>query len=88
MQKISATELARNLRAVLDQVSERSEDYLVERSGKPVARISPGLGHMSAEQALADLYRVLPDHAAEGWLEDARRGMTGLDDSLRDPWDS
>ncbi|MGY6553371.1 MAG: hypothetical protein ACXIUM_02495 [Wenzhouxiangella sp.] len=33
MRKITATEPARNLRAVLDQVAQSGEDYLVERSG-------------------------------------------------------
>ena len=88
MRKITATELARNLRAVLDQVAESGEDYLVERSGRPVARVIPGLSQMSAEQALADLYRVLPESAAEGWLDDSWQGSARLEDELRDPWAS
>ena len=86
MQKITSTELARNLRAVLDRVRESGEAYIVERGGRSVAQVSPTPGQQNAEQALADLYRTLPAEAAEGWLEDARRGGDLLDDELRDPW--
>lgn len=88
MQKITATELARNLRAVLDRVRETGEAYIVERAGQPVVQVSPTPGEQSAAQALADLYRMLPPDAAESWLEDARRGRASLDDELRDPWAS
>ena len=88
MKKISATELARNLRAVLDRVRESGEAYIVERGGQPVVQVSPTPGEQSAEQALADLYRTLPTEAAEGWLDDARQGSQALDDKLRDPWAS
>jgi antitoxin (DNA-binding transcriptional repressor) of toxin-antitoxin stability system len=86
MRKITATELARNLRAVLDQVRESGEAYIVERGGQPVVQVSPTPGHQSAEQALADLYRTLSPETAAGWLEDARRGDEALDGALRDPW--
>ena len=86
MRKITATEPARNLRAVLDQVRESGEAYIVERGGQPVVQVSPTPGRQAAEQALADLYRTLSPEAAEGWQEDARRGGTRLDDALRDPW--
>ncbi len=88
MHKITATELARNLRAVLDRVRESGEACIVERGGQPVVQLSPTPGEQSAEQALADLYRTLSPEAAEGWLEDARRGSRTLDDELRDPWAS
>lgn len=88
MRKITATELARNLRAILDRVRESGEAYIVERGGQPVVQISPTPGEQSAEQALADLYRTLPPEVAEGWLEDAHRGSEALDDGPRDPWAS
>lgn len=88
MRKITATELARNLRAVLDQVRESGESYIVERGGQPVVQVSPTPGAQTAAQALADLYRTLPAEAVEGWMEDARRGRAALDETLRDPWDS
>lgn len=88
MQKITATELARNLRAVIDRVRETGEAYIVERGGQPVAQVSPTPGEQTAAQALADLYRTLPPDAAESWLEDARRGHEALADELQDPWAS
>ena len=88
MQKITATELARNLRAVMDRVRETGEGYIVERGGQPVVQVSPTPGVQTARQALADLYRLLPPEAAKGWLEDARRGGKALDDKPRDPWAS
>lgn len=88
MQRITATELARNLRALLDRVSEGREEYLVERGRRPVARIMPTPGEMAAEQAMADLYRTLDEGAGDEWLSDARKGGTALDDELRDPWAS
>ncbi|NGX16133.1 type II toxin-antitoxin system Phd/YefM family antitoxin [Wenzhouxiangella sp. XN24] len=86
MRKITATELARNLRAVLDRVRESGESYVVERGGQPVVQVSPTPGRQDAQQALADLYRTLAPEAAQDWLEDARRGGEALDDELRDPW--
>lgn len=86
MRKITATELARNLRAVLDGVRESGDAYIVERAGQPVVQISPTPGRQNAEQALGDLYRTLPPEAAAGWLEDAGRGREALDEALRDPW--
>jgi antitoxin (DNA-binding transcriptional repressor) of toxin-antitoxin stability system len=88
MRKITATELARNLRAVLDRIRESGESYIVERGGQPVVQVSPTPGEQTAEQALADLYRTLSPEAAAGWLEDARRGRDALDDESRDPWAS
>ena len=88
MRKITSTELARNLRAVLDRVRESGESYIVERGGQPVVQVSPTPGRQNAQQALADLYRTLSPEAAEHWLEDARRGGELLDEESRDPWAS
>lgn len=88
MKRITATELARNLRAVLDQVGESGEEYVVERGRQPVARVGPSPGRMTAEQAFADLYRTLAPEAAESWQDDARRADGSLSDALRDPWAS
>ena len=88
MQKITATELARNLRAVLDRVRESGEAYIVERGGQPIVQVSPTPGEQTAQQALADLYRTLSPEAAEGWLADAGRGSLALDQETHDPWAS
>lgn len=74
MRRITATELSRNLSTVLDQVRETGEEYLVVRGRQPVARVLPTPGRLTAEQALADLYRTLDPADAETWKVDARRG--------------
>ena len=90
--QITATDLARNLRSVLDRVAFGGEEMVVSRNQVELARILPGTGRMTALEAMADLYRTIDPAAAEAWLEDARapegvgRG-DGLDE-LRDPWES
>jgi antitoxin (DNA-binding transcriptional repressor) of toxin-antitoxin stability system len=52
--KISATDLARTLRAVLDRVRYRGDSFLVERHGAAVARLVPvpGTATGSVREAL------------------------------------
>jgi antitoxin (DNA-binding transcriptional repressor) of toxin-antitoxin stability system len=85
MRTITATELARNLREVLDRLARDGEEVIVERNQRQVARLVPGPAHQTALEALGDLYRTLDEEAAAGWLEDARLPET-LDEELRDPW--
>jgi len=66
MQKVTATGLARNLRAVLDRVRESGETYIVERGGQPVVRLSPTPGEQSAEQALAT-WALSHSRTRRGW---------------------
>lgn len=86
MKTITATELARNLRKVLDRVAETGGEYSIERNRQVVARVVPGVREQNALEAMADLYRRLPAGAAETWEEDARKAGEALDDGLRDPW--
>lgn len=89
MRTITATELARNLRDVLDRLVSERQEIVIERNNREIARLVPLPGHQTALEALADLYRTLPDDAAEGWRDDARQGLDEtLDDGLRDPWAS
>jgi antitoxin (DNA-binding transcriptional repressor) of toxin-antitoxin stability system len=87
VQKVSATEFARNLRKVLDRIGETGEEYIVERGKRPVVKLSPVPEGRTAQEVMADLYRVLPDRVGDEWLEDARRGRerlsSGLFDGLR-----
>ncbi len=86
MKTITATELARNLRKVLDQVAETGGEYSIERNRQVVARVLPGVREQNALEAMADLYQRLPVSAAETWEEVAKRAAGKLDDTLRDPW--
>ncbi len=88
MTQITATELARNLRQVLDRMEFTGEEVVVTRNNQPIARILPGGRRMTALEAMADLYRTLPEEAAAGWIEDSRRGEDDPVEELRDPWAS
>ena len=84
MQTISATDLARHTREILDGIANHGEPVAVERNRVVVARIVAPERTMTAAQALAGLRPVLARGQAEAWLDDAR--PAALDDGLRDPW--
>jgi len=84
MQTISATELARNTREILDQVVGRGETVSVERNHTMVAKIVPVERTMTAVQALAGLKTpVLTPQQATAWLKQSKEGF---DEAVRDPW--
>ena len=91
MRTISATDLARNLRRVLDRLAIEGEEIVIERNREQVARLLPGPARQTALEAMADLYRTLPEDAAATWEADSRRGRwkgSRLDKGVRDPWAS
>lgn len=90
MKTITATELARNLPHILDQLATEGGEIVVERNHRQVARIIGGPRHQTALEAMADLYRTLPEDAARGWERDSRVSSEAgrVDTEVRDPWDS
>ncbi len=92
MRTISATELARNLRRVLDRVVADGEEIVIERNHEQIARLVAGPGRQNALEAMADLYRTLSDDVASTWETDARgtrwRGNKVGRGGVRDPWAS
>jgi PHD/YefM family antitoxin component YafN of YafNO toxin-antitoxin module len=88
MRTVTATELARNFRAMFDTVEFKHESLIVIRNNHEVARIMPGPATMTALEAMADIYRTLPEDAAADWLKDSRRTGKTLKDEVRDPWAS
>ena len=91
MKTISATELARNLRRVLDRVVAEGEEIVIERNHAQIARLVPGPGRQNALEAMADLYRTLPDDVAATWETDARGTRwkgNKVAKGVRDPWAS
>jgi antitoxin (DNA-binding transcriptional repressor) of toxin-antitoxin stability system len=91
MKTISATELARSLSEILDRLTVEREEIVIERNHRQVARLIPGPGRLTALEALADVYRTLPEDAAATWEADSRtRGLRGerLPKGVRDPWAS
>jgi len=91
MKTITATELARNLRRVLDRVVADGEEVVIERNHEQIARLVAGPGRQNALEAMADLYRTLPEDVAATWEREARttrwRGSK-LAKGVRDPWAS
>lgn len=88
MKTITSTELARNLRQILDQLATEGGEVVIERNQRPVARMVGAPLHQTALQAMADLYRTLPEDAAADWERDSRVKLGGeqTDTGVRDPW--
>lgn len=83
MQTITATDLARNTRKILDAVAGRGETVLVERNHVAIARIVPPLPAMTASQALAGFKPLLTAEQAADWLRNSRNAF---DEAVADPW--
>lgn len=87
MQKVTATDLSRNFRVMLNRVEFQHEELLIVRNNFPVARLIPGPATMTAAEAFGDLYRTLPQDAGKTWLADSRLDDR-QNDEVRDPWAS
>jgi len=88
---ITATHLARNLRRVLDRITIEGEEMVIERNHEQIARLVPGPARQTALEAMADLYRTLPENAGVTWEAESRKGRwkgSRLNKGVRDPWRS
>jgi antitoxin (DNA-binding transcriptional repressor) of toxin-antitoxin stability system len=90
MQTVTATDLARRTRDVLDQVIRHGETVMVERNSVVIARISPITtlrplpGNMTAAEALAGLpLPILSARQGAAWLQESK---ASFDDAVGDPW--
>ena len=83
MQTISATDLARHTRQILDLVASRGETVAIERNNIMIATIMPSEVTMTAAQALAGLRPMLTPRQAAAWQQDSHGDF---DETLRDPW--
>lgn len=84
MQTISATDLARNTREILDKVASLGETMVVERNHVVIAKIVPPQLAMTAHQALAGLtFPMLTPKQAATWLKDSKEGF---DETVPNPW--
>jgi antitoxin (DNA-binding transcriptional repressor) of toxin-antitoxin stability system len=87
MRTISATDLARNTREILDQVVSRGETVTIERNRTVIAQIVPPERTMTAAQALAGLgLPMLTPKQAAAWLTDSKDSKDDFDETVRDPW--
>ncbi len=79
--RISATSLSHDLSEVLNRVLYREESFLIERSGKPVARLEPvgprrGVTLQEVIDRIGDL--EVPEGFAEG-IEEFRATQGNLE---------
>lgn len=73
MRTITAAEAARNFSRLLDLLEHGDEEIVVVRNNRPVAKLVPCSPRMTALEALADLYRTLPDKEGAAWIRDSRK---------------
>ena len=84
MHTISATELTRNTREILDRVVTRGEIVTIERNHTMIAQIMPPLKTMTASQALAGLvFPIVTPQQANSWLQESK---DGFGNTVPDPW--
>ena len=76
---------------MLDRLAIEGEEIVIERNGEQIARLVPEPARQTVVEAMADLYRTLPDDAAATWEAESRQGRwrgSRLDKGVRDPWGS
>ena len=86
MNTLTATEAARNFSRVSDMLEHGSEEIVVVRNNHPVAKLVPAAPRLTAQEALGDLYRTLPDAEGACWLKNARKMGRSPRRKLREPW--
>ncbi len=84
---ITATDLARRIGDVLGRVRYRGDRFLVERNGRPVARIVPveATPRVTAREFFG-AWRAVADPDPK--FADVLEYVNGLDRSPENPWDS
>ncbi len=87
MRTITATDLSRNFRVMLNRVEFQHEELLIVRNNFPVARLVPGPATITAAEAFSDIYRTLPESAGKTWLADSRFDDSN-DGEVCNPWAS
>jgi antitoxin (DNA-binding transcriptional repressor) of toxin-antitoxin stability system len=87
MIEMNTTEFARNLRSVFDRIEHRGEVIVLVRNKHRIARIIPGAPHLTAREAMGDLYNTLPPDAGRDWVKDSRLKRT-LKEEIENPWDA
>ena len=86
MQTVTATELARRLREILDGVEFRGDALTIVRNKREIAQLLPGPQQMRAKQTFFDLYGIVGEEAAAGWRKDGDV-VESIEEGIRDPWD-
>jgi antitoxin (DNA-binding transcriptional repressor) of toxin-antitoxin stability system len=81
---ISATELVRNLGDVLARIRYRHESFVIERNGRPVARMEPVSGASGTVREALSAW--LADAAADPSFGDDLARVNAADRPAADPW--
>lgn len=84
---MTATEFAKNIKKTLDRLEFGGEEIIITRNNNRIARLIPGSHHLTAIEAMADIYQTLPSDAAMDWEKESRFGGR-LSEEMRNPWDS
>ncbi len=83
---VSATEAVRSFSDILNRIRYRGEEFVVERAGEPVCRMTPAApAKRLSLRDLASLLRELPKPDA-GYAKDVRRAARSQGRPPRLPW--
>jgi antitoxin (DNA-binding transcriptional repressor) of toxin-antitoxin stability system len=83
---VSATEAVRTFSDLLNRIRYRGEEFVVERAGEPVCRMSPAASPRRLTlKELASLLREVPKTDA-GYASDVRRAARSQGRLPRSPW--
>jgi antitoxin (DNA-binding transcriptional repressor) of toxin-antitoxin stability system len=84
--KVSATEAVRTFSDILNRIHYRGEEFIVERAGEPVCRMTPASSPRSLTlRELASLLRDIPK-ADDAYASDVRRAARSQGRLPRSPW--
>lgn len=84
--KVSATEAVRTFSDLLNRIRYRGEEFLVERAGEPVCRMTPAApARRLSLKELASHLRELPS-ADANYASDVRRAVRKQERLPRPPW--
>lgn len=88
MTVITASELARNLRRVLDQLEHGDVEIVVTRKTHEIARLLPNLPRLTALEAMADIRGSSNARRSDAWARDAAKLDSRASHEMKDPWAS
>jgi antitoxin (DNA-binding transcriptional repressor) of toxin-antitoxin stability system len=84
--KVSATEAVRTFSDILNRIRYRGEEFIVERAGEPVCRMTPASPPRSLTlRELASLMRDIPK-TDEAYASAVRRAARSQGRLPRSPW--
>ena len=83
--RLSATEAVRTFSDLLNRIRYRGEEFVVERAGEPICRMTPAVPpNRPSLRELASLLREIPRPDA-GYARDVRRAARGQGRVPRSP---